>query len=300
MDVTQIKAALRFADTASEDYAGFIRRTVPHSMLSNSEVVFLDELMLALSREKTLRVAELGSYIGGTTGLLAQHLGPDNLIEVYDAFEQTNTTRRKLANHPHYDAQTFLPIWKLETKRYKHIVLPEVGYLDTTTAERHRASLDLLYVDIMKHRSTVNVMNAFYDRLAVGGILIHQDYFHWQSPWIVYQMEYLSDVFELIGDTGLNMTVYIKRKDLSKTQRTHDYLAMNDAEILSLMQRAISRYRASKKGMLEVSRLRLGYDLQSFDFDAEAKRMLKSNPGPRVTRYLKNLFKMNFAKGDIW
>lgn len=54
-----------------------------------------------------------------------------------------------------------------------------------------REPLDVLYVGIFKHRSLVDAMSDFYNRLKVGGLLIHQDYFHWQSPWLVYQMENL-------------------------------------------------------------------------------------------------------------
>src|SRR3546814_21545 len=87
----------------------------------------------------------------------------------------------------------------------------------------------------------------FYGRVKVGGIVLQQDYFHWQSPWLVYQMEHLSEYFELLGDVGYNMTIYRKKKPI-EIDAGFDYLNIPSSQIFELFDRAISRYAASKIG----------------------------------------------------
>src|SRR3546814_1518097 len=91
--------------------------------------------------------------------------------------------------------------------------------------------------DIVKHRSLVNPMIHFYGRVKVGGIVLQQDYFHWQSPWLVYQMEHLSEYFELLGDVGYNMTIYRKKKPI-EIDAGFDYLRSEEhtSELQSLMR----------------------------------------------------------------
>src|SRR3546814_19063519 len=110
----------------------------------------------------------------------------------------------------------------------------------------------------------------FYGRVKVGGIVLQQDYFHWQSPWLVYQMEHLSEYFELLGDVGYNMTIYRKKKPI-EIDAGFDYLNIPSSQIFELFDRAISRYAASKAGMLRVSKLRLAMEID----DSKEERLKK-------------------------
>lgn len=262
-----------------------IREALPPSMLSDGEIFFLDLLLSAADRP--VRIAELGCYLGGTTGLFARAAPKGTKIEVYDLFEHNGASARRLKADPLFDPKSFFEIWRRNTAPYADAIVLARGDLRETASLRSEP-LDILYVDIVKHRSLVNLMPRFYDRLATGGILLHQDYFHWQSPWLVYQMEHLlaEGRFELLGDVGFNMTVYRK----SGPCPAHpDYLDGISAERkLALFDAAIARYGHSKSGMLAVSRLRLVQEIGGADQARLAAEIAEAyEHSPRVLRYLR-------------
>src|SRR3546814_16525907 len=119
----------------------------------------------------------------------------------------------------------------------------------------------------------------FYGRVKVGGIVLQQDYFHWQSPWLVYQMEHLSEYFELLGDVGYNMTIYRKKKPI-EIDAGFDYLNIPSSQIFELFDRAISRYAASKAGMLSVSKLQLAMAID----DSKGERLKQAINALKIGR----------------
>ncbi|MEY9536381.1 hypothetical protein [Sinorhizobium fredii] len=284
----------RFLSTApfSKSLVEQIRKLHPYSMLSDEEVYFLDNFCWSLP--DPVRVAELGAYIGGTTSIFGAGTPSGSQIEVYDLFEHNPASRSRLKDDPLFEENSFFPIWERNTKRYRDKLIIRRGDV-LETAKQSREPLDVLYIDIVKHPSLINVMLEFYQRLKVGGILMHQDYFHWQSPWIVYQMEHLLDHFDLIGDVGLNMTVYRKKREIPA--ENVDFLSFDIEQVTSLFDKAIARYGHSKAGMLRVSKLRLiiGTDKKR---EAELVKEVEETHGesPRVMRYLNELKKLDPAR----
>lgn len=252
-------------------------------MLSDEEIYFLDALLWSYS--SPIRVAELGAYVGGTTTIFGAATPEGSKIEVYDLFEHNPASRRRLQDDPLFDKQSFFPIWKRNTKKFSPKIVLQKGDL-LETADSLSDPLDILYVDIVKHPCLINPLVAFYRRLKEGGLLIHQDYFHWQSPWLVYQMEYLLDYFELLGDVGFNMTVYRKKKALPAS--LPDFEKMPLEQRAELFDKAIARYGNSKAGMLRVSKMRMLEDDdkgRALQLATEIKQIHAESP--RVMRYLK-------------
>jgi hypothetical protein len=269
--------------------AGVVRSNYPFSMLSDEEVVFLDVLLSDLKGE-IIDVAELGAYVGGTTCIFAQSKRVRN-VHVFDMFQHNPASRRRLKDDPLFNENSFFPIWSRNTDLYKEKIKLYKGDL-LNESQKFSSTVELLYVDIVKHPSLVNIIaKLFYPRLQVGGILIHQDYFHWQSPWLVYQMEFLRDYFDLVGDAGYNMTIYVKKKEIPNLICDIDYLRDLDETVkMSLFDRAIDRYDASKKGMLHVSKLAYAMSVGGFK-DSYIKNLQVSiadtfSGSPRVMRYL--------------
>jgi len=255
-------------------------------MLSDEEIYFLDALNWSYT--KPCRAAELGCYIGGTTSMFGDGLPDGSLIEVYDLFEHNDASRKRLKDDKDYEYGSFYKIWSRNTSIYSKKIDLLSGDLQDTCLRRSEP-LDILYVDIVKHHCLVNPMVHFYDRLNLEGILIHQDYFHWQSPWLVYQMEALLGCFELLGDVGFNMTVYRKTKELQENDRV-DFLSMDREDIFSLFDRAIARYTHSKRGMLRVSKLRLAMEWRPEIVASITDSIIaEHSESPRVMRYLKEL-----------
>jgi predicted O-methyltransferase YrrM len=286
---------------AVKDRAGAeaIRARLPFCMLSNEELSFLDGLLRAAPSPPRL-IAELGTYVGGTTVLMGAATPPTCRFEVYDLFEHNKASRKRLSDDPLFDPVSFYTIWERNTAALRDRIDLKHGdilqsYKDTTEP------LDLLYVDIVKHHSLVNAMIHFYDRLQVGGILLHQDYFHWQSPWLVYQMESLLPWFELLGDAGMNMTVYRKLAPLPAEALAMDFLTgIPDSEKLALFDRAIARYNKARAGMLRVSRLRLQQQLGQPPAEAEMESVAADfADSARVSRYLE-AFRRAPAVAKLW
>src|SRR3546814_83520 len=160
-----------------------------------------------------VRVAELGCYVGGTTSIFGEASPDGSVIEVYDLFEHNAASRERLKDDPDSDEKSFFRVWERNIRAYRSKIHLNRGDL-VEKSKTNIEPLDIAYIDIVKHRSLVNPMIHFYGRVKVGGIVLQQDYFHWQSPWLVYQMEHLSEYFELLGDVGYNMTIYRKKKPI--------------------------------------------------------------------------------------
>lgn len=213
-----------------------------------------------------MRIAELGTYTGHTANILASLSHREARIEIYDFFEHNDQSRKSLANHPAYDSTDFFAVWAYNTREHSEKFVVNRGDLNESK-NNERSPLDILFVDIVKHESVVNtVVDPFYDRLRVGGFLLHQDYYHWQSPWLVYQMEMLEDAFTLVGDFGNNMSVYVKRRPLTEAEKQTDYVdGLSAAEKYDLFDRAIQRFPGLRAGNLMASKLRLSIEDGAFD-----------------------------------
>jgi predicted O-methyltransferase YrrM len=263
-----------------------VRERYPYSMLSEEELVFL-EIMSNLIVPYHGRIVELGAYVGGTSAVFASAMvDRKGVVEVYDMFEHNAASRRRLAGDPDYDEHSFYKTWCRNTEKYRGSIELHKGDFCKSNERSERA--DVVYVDIVKDESLLKPLTElFYKRMAPGCLLIHQDYFHWQSPWIVPQMEFLSDQFTLVGDLGFNMTVYVKN-DVVDHDRISESAHLDRDVALKHFDKAISRYTHSKAGMLEVSRmsyLRNAVDAVELNRLADEIRE-KHSESPRVMRYL--------------
>ena len=243
--------------------------------------------LLSFRREEIRRIAELGTFTGHTANVLAYLSHPDAKIEIYDLFEHNGTSRTQLRSHPEYDPTDFFAVWQHNTRNHETKFVVHRGDLNES-AHIEKQPLDLLFIDIVKHPSIVNtVVDPFYDRLRVGGFLMHQDYYHWQSPWLVYQMELLSDSFTRLEDFGNNMTVYVKKRELKTAERRFDYVnGLDFSEKYRLMDTAIARHPGLRAGNLMASKLRLTLEDPAFDSnELQAKILAEFGENKRISRY---------------
>jgi hypothetical protein len=231
------------------------------SMLSPGERAALYQLV-RLTAPPDARIAELGSYTGGTTRLFGEALRRSGVrdeerIEVYDFFVHNATSREQLRDHPLYDDEDFFAIWQENTRPYADLVDLHRG--DLREARSDGPPLWMLYVDIIKSAELVNpVMQQLLPRLSVGGLLVHQDYFHWQSPWVVYTTEQIMDHLLVVGTVSNHTMVLRLAEELPPELCAMDYrtgLDWTDKDLL--MQRAINRFVGLRSGLLRISRLNL-------------------------------------------
>jgi len=289
MKLQELRRLVRVACEDADLVDGLLEKRA--SMLSPGERAALYQLV-RLVAPAGARIAELGSYLGGTTRLFGEALRRSGVhdearIEVYDFFEHNDISRRQLQDHPLYNDQDFFAIWRANTRPYADLVDLHRG--DLRHASSDGSPLWMLYVDIVKNEALVNpVMQQFLPRLAVGGLLVHQDYFHWQSPWVVYATEHIMDHLQYVG-TVANHTMILRLVDeLPEELLSLDYLAgldWTDKDLL--MQRAIDRFGGIRAGLLRTSRLNLmsieGLDLPLAEVTSLREEYAHS---PRLQRYL--------------
>ena len=277
------------------------------SMLSPAERAALFQLIRMLAPADA-RIAELGTYLGGTTRLFGEALRRSGVrneprIEVYDFFEHNGESRRQLRDHPLFDERNFFDIWQANTMPYADLV--ELHRGDLRHAATDGPPLWMLYVDIVKSDFLINpVMQRCLPRLKVGGLLVHQDYFHWQSPWVVYATERIMDHLELVG-TASNHTMILRlREEIPAELLELDYvtgLDWTDKDLL--MQRAIDRFEGLRAGLLRISRLNLisleGLDLPADEIDALRTEFADSQ---RLQRYLSSVVKLHDSQAPrtVW
>lgn len=278
------------------------------SMLSPGERAALYQLVRLVAPGDGARIAELGSYLGGTTRVFGEALHRSGVrdeprIEVYDFFEHNDTSRQRLQDHPLYDDQDFFAIWRENTQPYADLIDLHRG--DLREAPADGPPLWMLYVDIVKHEALVNpVMQRFLPRLAVGGLLVHQDYFHWQSPWVVYTTEHIMDHLQVVGTVSNHTLVLRLTDELPADLLALDYLTGLDwTDKDSLMKRAIGRFAGLRGALLRISRLNLlsleGRDLPPDEISALRAEFAAS---ARVQRYLDQVLRLHetAALRPVW
>lgn len=184
------------------------------TMLVPRELSYL--YWLASKAEGRGRVIDLGAFLGGSTVPLAQGIlasdSPRQKLLSYDAFESPEVTTpqfvRLLAGygltpgHCFYDR--FLANIGAVGGGIAECVVARKGWLPPNADQQQRLALypeqepiELLFVDIAKTWDVnLSVISTFFPHLVPGAVVVHQDFFDLQTPWIPLHMWQLRNVLE--------------------------------------------------------------------------------------------------------
>lgn len=130
---------------------------------------------------------ECGVYKGGTAAVLAQRMRADRRIWLYDSFEGMPPTSEKDGTEaPKWvgecvgtenDVREILRRLRVAPERY---VLRKGWFSDTFQGELPE-QIAFLHVDADWFDSVSLVLETFYDRVAEGGVIVMDDFGHWEG-----------------------------------------------------------------------------------------------------------------------
>ncbi len=238
-------------------------------------------------------IVDLGSFAGGSAACLAEGVrqaGRAQVVHGYDKYEagdfsafrkryddylakppasQSSCDALPLMDIPDTDilpvAQSFLAPWGDAVTLIK-------GQIETMVWSG--GPIEILVLDASKTAATMDQMSAtFFPHLIPGqSIIVQQDYFWWQQPWIAAQMAHLSEYFAPVA--------YVPRYSMSfLCLKTPPQSVMDDLRIASLPDREmIAAIRASKE------------ILKDFPVERLARRLIratKANPKERKAYRMK-------------
>jgi hypothetical protein len=140
-------------------------------------------------------VVDLGCWLGGGTAPLAEGLENNRrdrargrVVDAFDSFDWSPwmaQTYRGTALETLETGSSFLLEFERNVSAWKHRIRVHAG--DLTETRWTGGAIELLFVDAMKSWDLANaIVSSFYPALRPRlSIVVHQDFVHWNTPWIL-------------------------------------------------------------------------------------------------------------------
>ena len=206
-------------------------------------------------------IVDAGCFLGGSTLALADGLrrnlrrrgvDEEKLIHSYDRFEIEGWTIGSYFPESAQAGESFEPLFRSNIAPYASLVEVHPGNILSHTWTG--GPVEILFIDVAKHWTVCDrVTWQFFPRLIPGkSVVIQQDYLyhHWVA-WIHVTMEFYSDYFEYVCDTGVNSVVFLNTKRIPEdVLREKTVESLTTAEKIELMDRACSRFTGKQADLL--------------------------------------------------
>lgn len=280
--VAATRRALRSARVPGEPFPG--ASSLP-TMLAAEEVALLH----ALTRDVVTgwgSVVELGTFLGGSTVALGRGLqdradAVRPRVHTYDRFVQDAWPSFDVA-----EGEDVLPRWEATVAQVRDLVDVHVGSLDARDAPD--GPVELLFVDVVKQAPTITeVMHGFVARTRPGSVIVHQDLFHWGSPWVATTVAALWDRLEYVGHAARASGVLVVTEPVADLATAIDWGAISPSAQLSLIDDLADRFEhPTLRGTLELAALFLAKLTDPQLYARRLDRARRTATGPRLQRYL--------------
>ena len=247
------------------------------TMLSDEEQQFYIWATRHWMRDKGA-VLDLGAFIGGSTARLAAGHKKAKLggkIHSFDKFTVSNGIKERILypqNVPRFEGRDMLPLAKDYLKPWRDRVIFQVG--DIRETEWIPEPVEILALDAAKTDETTDFITQRFLRHMIpkASILIHQDFLHWNQPWLCAQMIGLENAFEPVAYCVPDTVVFFLKRELTEADITA-------ATVTGLSDKALL-------DAIETTRAKLAH----WDVDRRFKMMargVRNNPGQRVAWSMK-------------
>lgn len=206
-------------------------------------------------------IVDAGCFLGGSTLALADGLRrnlerrgikEEKLIHSYDRFEIEGWTIGSYFPQSARAGESFRPQFDRNTAPYASLI--EVHPGDITSHVWQGGPIEILFIDVAKHWTVCDrVTWQFFPHLIPGkSVVIQQDYLyhHWVA-WIHVTMEFYSDYFEYVCDTGSNSVAFLNTRRIPEdVLREKTVESLSTAEKIELMDRAAARFTGKQADLL--------------------------------------------------
>lgn len=242
------------------------RRAVPAPCAATPTMLTADELRLLnyLADEYYTgegAIVDAGCFMGGSTLALADGLrrnlrrrgvAEEKLIHSYDRFEIEGWTIGSYFPESARAGESFRTLFDSNIAPYASLV--EVHPGDILSHTWTGGPVEILFIDVAKHWTVCDwVTWQFFARLIPGkSVVIQQDYLyhHWVA-WIHVTMEFYSDYFEYVCDTGVNSVAFLNTRTIPEdVLREKTVESLTTAQKIELMERAASRFTGKQAKLL--------------------------------------------------
>jgi SAM-dependent methyltransferase len=246
--------------------SGWRKRAVPAPCAGVQTMLMDDELRLLnyLADEYYTgegAIVDAGCFLGGSTLALADGLrrnltrrgaGEEKLIHSYDRFEIEGWTIDSYFPQSAQAGESFRPLFDSNIAPYSGLI--EVHPGDILSHTWAGGPIEILFIDVAKHWTVCDwVTWQFFPRLIPGkSVVVQQDYLyhHWVA-WIHVTMEFYSDYFEYVCDTGSNSVAFLNTGRIPEdVLREKTVESLTTAEKIELMDRAASRFTGKQAELL--------------------------------------------------
>jgi hypothetical protein len=206
-------------------------------------------------------IVDAGCFLGGSTLALADGLRrnlqrrrrvEEKLIHTYDRFEIEDYTIDQFFSGSAQAGESFRPLFDRNIAPYATLVEVHAG--DVCSWPWQGGSIEILFIDIAKRWTVCDWITwHFFPSLIPGkSLIIQQDYLyhHWVA-WLHITMEFYSDYFEYVCDTGVNSAVFRNTRKIPEgVLREHTVASLSTAEKIELMDRAAGRFTDGRADLL--------------------------------------------------
>jgi len=202
-------------------------------------------------------IVDAGSFLGGSTSALAYGLRRNarvlqKKIHSYDRFEVEDWTRGSYFPQSTPAGTSFREQFDRNIATYADLVEVHAG--DIRNHPWSDGPIEILFIDVAKHWVVCDWITwQFFPHLIPGrSIVVQQDYLyhHWVA-WLHITMEFYSDYFEYVCDTGTNSVAFLNTKEIpANVLRERTVASLTIAEKTELMDRAANRFEGPKRDLL--------------------------------------------------
>lgn len=207
-------------------------------MTSKSEQEFYRKCARDLSNQDGT-IVDLGCWMGSTSIWLAKGVRENKRqnvgrIYAFDRFvwEDWMNPYRAIVKRRYNKGDSFLAEVQWRIRRYSEVI--ELIKADLRDYEWNDGPISILLVDAMKNRElTKSIASSFFPLITKDGILIHQDFKHFYTPWIHILQFRLRKYFAFLEDVPHGSTVAFK---CIRQMPKHDLMTAVDFEDITTQE----------------------------------------------------------------